>query len=47
MVPPRRRRPIDPRLIAPIALLAAFVAIALEIAYAIGHFFGDVARQMP
>jgi hypothetical protein len=44
--PPRRRRSLNPRLLAPIALLVAFVAIALEIVYAIGHFFGSIASQI-
>jgi hypothetical protein len=44
--PPRRRRSLDPRLLAPLALLIAFVAIALEIVYAVGHFFSDAASKI-
>ena len=46
MEPTRRRRSLDPRLLAPLALLIAFIAIALEIVYAIGRFFTDAARQI-
>ena len=42
-----RRRRINPRLIAPLAFLIASSAIALEIAYSVGHFFSDVAHQIP
>ena len=42
----RRRRSLNPRLLAPVALLIAFVAIALEIVYAIAHFFGSIASQI-
>ncbi len=41
-----RRRRINPKLIAPIAFLVAFTAIALEIAYAIGHFFMETAEKI-
>jgi len=41
-----RRRRVNPRLIAPIAFLVAFTAIALEIAYTIGRFFNGVATQI-
>jgi hypothetical protein len=43
--PPKRRR-IDPRLLAPIAMLIAAVAIGLEIAYTIGHYFNAAAQQI-
>ncbi len=40
------RRRLNPRLIAPLAFLAAFVAIALEIAYTVGHFFSETAQKI-
>jgi hypothetical protein len=43
---PRRRR-LNPRLIAPLAFLVAFTAIALELAYTIGHFFSQTVQQIP
>ena len=43
---PRKRRSVDPRLIAPIAMLLAAIAIALEIVYAIGHFVGDAFQKI-
>lgn len=46
MEPSRRRRSLNPRLLAPLAFLVAFVAIALEIVYAVGHFFSTVASQI-
>jgi hypothetical protein len=44
--PSRRRRSLDPRLLAPLALLLAFIAIALEIVYAIGRLFTSAAEQI-
>ena len=41
-----RRRRIEPRLIAPLAFLIAFFAIALEIVYAVGHFFSETAQKI-
>jgi hypothetical protein len=41
-----KRRRINPRLIAPIAFLAAFAAIGLEIAYSVGHFFSETAQKI-
>jgi hypothetical protein len=32
--------------IAPLAMLVAFVAIALEIAYSVGHFVSQTAQQI-
>ena len=45
-ITPSPRRRINPRLIAPIAFLVAFTAIALEIAYTIGRFFSETAQQI-
>jgi len=45
-ITPSRRRRLNPRLIAPLAFLLAFTAIALEIAYTIGHFFSQTAAQI-
>jgi hypothetical protein len=42
-----RRRRIEPRLIAPVAFLLAFLAIALEIVYAVGHFFSETVQKIP
>jgi hypothetical protein len=44
--PSRRRRSLDPRLLAPLALIITFVAIALEIVYAIGRVFTNAAQQI-
>jgi hypothetical protein len=41
-----RRRRINPRLIAPLAFLIAFAAVALEIAYTIGKFANQTAQQI-
>jgi hypothetical protein len=41
-----RRRRIEPRLIAPLAFLIAFFAIALEIVYAIGQFFSETVQKI-
>lgn len=46
MEPSRRRRLLDPRMIAPIALLVAFAAIGLEIVYAIGRLFTEAAQRI-
>jgi hypothetical protein len=45
-IKPPKRRWIDPRLVAPIAMLIAVTAIALEIAYTIGHYFSAAAQQI-
>ena len=44
---PGKRRSIDPRLIAPLAMLLAAIAIALELVYAVGRFAGDVFQKLP
>jgi hypothetical protein len=45
-IKPKQRRRIDPRLLAPIAMLIAAVAIGLELAYTVGHYFNAAAQQI-
>jgi hypothetical protein len=45
-ITPSRRRRINPRLLAPMAFLIAFTAIALVIVYSVGHFFTETAQQI-
>jgi hypothetical protein len=45
-ITPSPRRRLNPRLIAPIAFIVAFAAIALEIAYSIGRFFSQTVEQI-
>ena len=46
VITPNPRRRLNPRLIAPIAFLVAFTAIALELAYTVGHFFSETVQKI-
>jgi hypothetical protein len=43
----RFRGRADPRIVAAVALVLAVAAIALEIAYTVGHFAMDTVQQIP
>jgi hypothetical protein len=43
----QRRRSVDPRIVASIAILLALAAIALEIVYAVGQFALTAFDQLP
>jgi hypothetical protein len=42
-----RDRRLDPALLAPLALIFAAVAIALEVAYTVGNFVLTTVHQLP
>jgi hypothetical protein len=43
----QRRRSVDPRIVASIAIILALGAIALEIVYAVGRFAITTVEQFP